>query len=188
MSIAFSKLPIVRSTATGTTRAELIASLAAILVSAGWASSAETGGYSLLCTSPQGFQAKLWLQDLGRFMLGASGTAVSVRMSCADGSNLSPEYKLLASAARSYDVIAGVCQAFVAIPDLASEAAVDGYWGHPSPREFHGCPTMKPGHASGLLIPELPRPGGSLATACTVSGTAGTTRGQTGPVTGQQTA
>lgn len=131
MGIAFSKAPIVRATATGSTRAELISSLVSILTSAGWSSAAIANGYRLTCTSPQGFQAALWLEDLGQYMSSVYGPAITLRMSCADQSNISGKQKLVASADREYQVIAGVCQVFISLEDTSSEAAVvDGFWGH----------------------------------------------------------
>jgi hypothetical protein len=128
MGIAFTKQPIVRATATGATRAALIDSLAAILSSAGWTTENIRHGKRMQCTSPQGLQAKLWMEDLGETMVSVYGPAISLRASCADLSHSTATHKLMVG--RDYDVIAGVCQTFIAMPGVSSQVAPDGYWGH----------------------------------------------------------
>ncbi|MEN6537785.1 MAG: hypothetical protein ABFD89_29305 [Bryobacteraceae bacterium] len=153
MSIAYSKQPIVRATASGATRAALIDSLAGILTSAGWTAETIATGKRMMCTSPQGLQAKLWLQDLGEAMVSIYGPAVSLRMSCADLSHSTATHKLMAG--RDYDVIAGRCQAFVAMPDVSSQVASDGYWGHHFACGVPWLPETPTGDCTGRLSTDV---------------------------------
>jgi len=151
MGIAFTKEPIVRATATGSTRAALILSIAEILQDAGWSAEELSNGWRMMATSPQGFQAKIWLQDLGETMLSIYGPAISIRMSCADNDHASATQKLVAGVDRSYDVLAGVCQVFISLPEVSSEAAPDGFWGH----HFAGGIPWLPEDAEGPCLNRL---------------------------------
>jgi hypothetical protein len=63
--IAYSNLVIIKNTTLrADTAAHLIADLAAVLLQAGWTTrSSLTGGYKYTITSPQGYQAKVIIQD-----------------------------------------------------------------------------------------------------------------------------
>lgn len=152
MGIAFSKQPIVRATATGATRAQLIASIVSILGAAGWSGAELANGWCMTCASPQGLQAKLWIQDLGATMYSTLGPAISLRMSCADDSSLTEAHRLVASAAREYDVIAGVCQVFIALPGASWQVAPDGFWGYHFAAGVPWLPTTATGDCAGQLV------------------------------------
>src|SRR5712691_11232755 len=79
MSVAYSKLPIVNATVRGDTQANFRSDLDGILTRAGWTTkTAVTNGIKYTITSPDGFAAKVLVQDAGSFVPGGLSSTGSV--------------------------------------------------------------------------------------------------------------
>ncbi len=126
MPVAYSSLPIVKSTTRADTAAHMIADLHAILTTAGWTTvSSVTGGHKYTITSPQGFQAKLLIQDDINYKVDYPGPGAtlynfrSMVFQFWDSTFTIPGFPHQVKADGTFSgtqVIAGICQVFLSVP------------------------------------------------------------------------
>lgn len=123
MAVAYSNRPIIVAAINGENSATMRSDLDAALRAAGWVSEAIDDGHEYTLTSPQStedgqLQAKCRIRDLGA--TDSSANCITVQFLSYDGARLGKEHTLAYATGRSYEIIAGVCQMFVALPDHGS--------------------------------------------------------------------
>lgn len=124
MAIAFSQAPIVAASIDGETSSALRAGIHSALTAAGWESEAVTDGYQYTLASPQStgageLQAKCRVRDIGQTVL--STPCVTVQFLSYDEGRLGFEHPVAVLAGRTYELIAGACQMFLALPGYSSD-------------------------------------------------------------------
>lgn len=124
MSVAYSKSPVIKGTIRGDTKAHLRADLDAILARAGWTvKTAVTNGIKYTISSPDGFQCKVLIEDdtsyTGGIAIAGGGPSVVVQFLNFAETAFGFPHQLAIGPYPEFQVVAGICQLFIAVPGLA---------------------------------------------------------------------
>jgi hypothetical protein len=135
MGVAYSRKPIITRTLRADTVPHLLTDLDAVLVAANWPRTVITDGYEYALISPQGFQAKLRLTDLGDTSPFTSAGLLTLQVTSADGTVLGQVHKLAtgptAYVDAGYEAVAGCCQLWIALQGITDAHPGGVYLGAP---------------------------------------------------------
>jgi hypothetical protein len=128
MPIRYSQGPIVYTTIRGDTSAHLRADLDAVLLACNWKHVGPvSNGWVYLITSPEGLSCRVVVQDRGNFTGPFRTPCITVQFQTADGSQGGFSHNIIYGASlaetKGYEVVANVCQLFMAVPGWSGSNA-----------------------------------------------------------------
>lgn len=120
MPAALSGGPLLYTTFTPSTVADILTALDGIIVSVGGVATLVTGGTRYLLTSPQSLQVNLFVRDLGHTLGPSYGPTATLQFQTTDTLITGIEQELVADG-REYQVVAGPSQLFISLVGIPIE-------------------------------------------------------------------